>query len=327
MKTMMRLFILLLTGVGVLGQAQAQAPGRGYPEKPVKVVVPFSAGSSLDVVARLVAQKLAESFGQPVVIENQAGAGGNLGTGFVAKSEPDGYTLLHTINSTVAVNPALYPKLSFDPTQDLVPVVGVASQPLVLVVNPSFPAKTLQEFIAQAKSQPGKLFFGSAGAGAFDHLAGELLFSMAGLKLTHVPYKGSPAAQNDLMAGRLNVVYIGMAGVPLITSGKLKPLAVSSSKRARVLPNVPTVAESGLPTYEVVNSNSIFAPARTPKAIIERLNGEVLRILALPDVRERFEKFGVEPVGGKPEELAARMKADAAQWKKLVAEAGIKPAD
>lgn len=325
MKTTMRLFILLLTGAAAFGQAQAQSPGRAYPDKPVKVVVPFSAGSSLDVVARLVAQKLAESLGQPVLVENQGGAGGNVGTGFVAKSEADGYTLLHTINSTISVNPALYSKLAFDPTQDLVPVVGVASQPLVFVVHPSFPAKTLQEFIAQAKAQPGKLFFGSSGAGAFDHLAAELLFSMAGLKLTHVPYKGSPAAQADLMAGRLSALYIGMASVPLITSGKLKPLAVSSSRRARVLPDVPTVAESGLPTYEVVNSNSIFAPAKTPRPIIERLNGEVLKILALPDVRERFDKFGVEAVGGKPDELAARIRAEAAQWKRIVAEAGIKP--
>lgn len=311
----------------IAGGAQAQPVIAAYPDKPVRLIVPFVTGGTLDTTARIVAERLAEALGQPFVVENRVGAGGNIGTGFVAKSAPDGHTLLHTITGTISVNPALYRNLAFDPVRELAPVVGVTSQGQVLVVDPALPPKTLKEFIEYVRARPGQFFFGSAGAGAFDHLAAELFNSMAGIRMTHVPYKGSAAVQNDLMAGRLAMAVIGMSAVPLINSGKVRALAVTSARRARVLPELPTIAESGLPQYEMVNSNAIFAPAGTPRAIVLRLNNEVNRILKLPDIRKRLESFGVDPVGGSPEELAAKLKTETATLRKVLQDAGVKPVE
>lgn len=320
-----RCFAIVLLGA-IAGGAQAQ-PVAAYPDRPVRLIVPFVTGGTLDTTARIVAERLAEALGQPFVVENRVGAGGNIGTGFVAKSVPDGHTLLHTITGTISVNPALYRNLAFDPVRELAPVVGVTSQGQVLVVDPALPPKTLKEFIEYVRARPGQFFFGSAGAGAFDHLAAELFNSMAGIRMTHVPYKGSAAVQNDLMAGRLAMAVIGMSAVPLINSGKVRALAVTSARRARVLPELPTIGESGFPQYEMVNSNAIFAPAGTPRAIVLRLNDEVNRILKLPDIRKRLESFGVDPVGGTPEELAVKLKTETATLRKVLQDAGVKPVE
>lgn len=317
------LFALWMVTTTALAQSVPPVP---YPDRPIKVVVPFRSGGVVDVVARLVAQKLGEAVRQPVVVENRTGAGGNIGAEHVAKAAADGYTLLHTLN-TIALSPALYRKLSFDPGRDLVPVIGVTSQPLVLAISPSLPVKSVKELIEYAKARPGKLFFGSSGVGNFDHLAGELFNVMAMINIVHVPYKDNSQSLADLMAGRLTIGFIGMADAPLVRSGKLRGLAVTSSKRARVLPDLSTISEAGLPQYEVVNSNGIYVPAATPKPLVNRLNDEILKILNLSEIQARFNALGLETIGGSPEQLAKELIADIAKWKQVVEKAGIKPAD
>lgn len=328
MSTMLR-YLAVIGGLLAAGAASEyisdSAMAQEYPDRPITYVVPFPTGSSLDVVARLIAQNLSNSLGQPVVVENKPGAGGNVGTDFVVRSTPDGYTLLHTINSLAAA-PALYSNLSFDPVEDLDPVVAVAAQPFMLVVNPTSPWKTVQELIDAAKADPGKLTFGSSGTGSLDHLAGELFNSTAGTEMLHVPYQGGAAVRTDIMAGRIDMAFTGMgAGLPLVEGGQLRALAVTSKDRSKALPDVPTLSETGLAGFEVVNSSAIYAPAGTPEPIIGKLNSEIVAILEMPDVRERLKGLGVEPIGGTPEELGAVLKGDVAKWKAVVEAAGIKP--
>jgi tripartite-type tricarboxylate transporter receptor subunit TctC len=322
---------LYLVAVGAASSQTAKPDSieDAYPVRPIKVVIPFLAGSSIDVAGRIVAQKLGELLGQPVVVENRAGAAGNLGAAAVAQAAPDGYTLLHTINS-LAASPALYPNLGFDPVRDLTPIVGITAYPFILVVNPSSPMKTVRDLVALAKQSPGKLSFGSAGMGSPDHLTQELMNAAAGIKMLHVPFKGGSAVLPEIMAGRIDMTFTGLAGgLPHIRAGKLRALAVSTSTRTRTLPDVPTLAESGFRDFDIPSSSTIYAPAKTPRSIIDKLNREVVKVLATPDVRARFDALGVDPdrIGGTPERLGAALKAEAAQWKKLIEEAGIRPSN
>jgi tripartite-type tricarboxylate transporter receptor subunit TctC len=273
-----------------------------------------------------VGQKLSEAWGQPVVIDNRPGAAGIIGTEAVAKAAPDGYTLLMGAISTHAINPSLYKTLSYDPVKDFMPVTLVATAPLLVVVHPSLPVNSTRELIALAKSKPGQLFFASAGSGNSTHLAGELFKTMANVDLVHVPYKGATPAETDLMGGQVSLMFSSiLSALPHAKAGKMKALAVTSARRSSIAPELPTVAESGVPGYDVNPWYGLFAPAGTPRAIVDRINRDVARILAQPDVRQRFATLGAEPAGNTPEQFAAFVNAEIAKWSKVVADSGAKP--
>ena len=260
-----------------------------YPTKPIRIVVPFPAGGTTDVLARAAAQKLTESLGQPAVVDNRPGAGGNIGAELVAKSPPDGYTLLMGTVGTHAINPSLYPKMPYDHVKDFAPVILVAGVPNVLVINPALPVNSVQELIAYAKANPGKLNFASSGNGTSIHLSGELFKTMAGVQMTHVPYKGSAPALQDLVGGQVQLMFDNLpSSLALIKGGKLKALAVTSSARAAALPDVPTLAESGLPGFEASSWFGLLAPAGTPQPIILKVNGDVAKWLASPEAKEKL---------------------------------------
>ena len=303
----------------------AIATAQTYPAKSVRMVVPFAAGAgSNDIMARLVAQKLTDAFGRQVVVDNRPGASGIIGTDIVAKAQPDGYTIL-MMSLTYTVLPSLFSKLPYDPVKDLTPVTMVASAPLMLVVHPSLPAKSVQEFIAYAKANPGKLNFGSGGPGATPHLAGEMLKSMAGLQVTHIPYKGGAPALADLIGGQIQFMLENIPGtLPFAKAGKLRALAVTDLKRSPLLPELPTLDESGIKGYQIVGWNGLFVPAGTPQAIVNRLYAAVASALALPDVKERLSILGADGVGDTPQHFAAFIKADIAKWAKVIKDAGIK---
>ncbi len=312
---------LLALALGVAGQAT----GQGYPAKPVRLLVPYPAGGSGDIVARAVAQKMSESFGQQVIVDNRPGANGNIGTEQVAKSTADGYTLLLATDIQFAISPNTTPKLPYDPEKDFDPVSLVAFVELILAAHPSLAANNVRELVALAKTQPGKINYASTGPGSTHHLSIELLKSLGGFDVTHVPYKGSSQALPDLIAGQVQLMQLGVPQtLPHLRAGRLKALGVGAAKRLAVLPDVPTVAEQGFPGYEANNSWNLFAPASTPKAVIAKLHAEIARVVALPDVRERFTATGLEPVGSTPEQLAARMRDDRAKWARVIREAGIK---
>ena len=314
----------VLTSMLLLSFA-ALALGQNYPAKSVRMVVPFAAGAgSNDIMARLIAQKLTDSFGQQFVVDNRPGASGIIGCDIVAKAPPDGYTVL-VMSLTYTVLPSLFSKLPFDPVKDLTPVTMLASAPLMLVVNPSLPVKSVQEFIAYAKANPGKLNFGSGGAGATPHLAGEMLKSMAGLQVTHIPYKGGAPALADLIGGQIQFMLENIPGtLPFVKAGKLRALAITDLKRSPLLPDLPTLDESGLKGYQIVGWNGLFVPAGTPPAIINKLYTGVVSALALPDVKERLSVLGADGVGDTPQHFAAFIKADIAKWAQVVKTAGIK---
>jgi tripartite-type tricarboxylate transporter receptor subunit TctC len=303
----------------------ANATAQTYPAKSVRMVVPFAAGAgSNDIMARLVAQKLTEGFGQQVVVDNRPGASGIIGTDIVAKAQPDGYTLL-MMSLTFAVNPSLFSKLPFDTVKDLTPVTLVASAPLMLVVHPSVPAKSVAEFIAYAKANPGKLNFGSGGPGTTPHLAGEMLKMMAGLQMTHIPYKGGAPALADLVGGHIQFMCENIPGtLPFAKAGKLRALAVTDLKRSPLLPELPTLDEAGLKGYQIVGWNGLFVPAGTPQAIVNQLYAAVGRALALPDVKERLAVMGADGVGDTPQHFSAFIKAEIRKWAQVVKAAGIK---
>jgi tripartite-type tricarboxylate transporter receptor subunit TctC len=303
----------------------AHAWAQAYPAKSVRMVVPFAAGAgSNDIMARLIAQKLSERFSQQFVVDNRPGASGIIGCDIVAKAQPDGYTVL-MMSLTYTVLPSLFSKLPFNPANDLTPVTMVASAPLMLVVNPSVPAKSVAEFIAYAKANPGKLNFGSGGAGATPHLAGEMLKSMAGLQVTHVPYKGGAPALADLVGGQIQFMLENIPGtLPFVKGGKLRALAVTDLKRSPLLPDLPTLDESGLKGYELVGWNGLFVPAGTPSSIVNQLYTGVSRALVLPDVKDRLAILGADGVGDTPQHFAAFIKADIAKWAQVVKTAGVK---
>ncbi len=295
-----------------------------YPNKPLRLIVPFAPGGSNDIVARVVGYKFADSFSQQVIIDNRGGASGIIGTDLAAKAAPDGYTLL-MMSLTLAVNPSLYKKLPYDTEKDLIPVSLVASAPLILVVHPSLPVKSLKELIAHVKANPGKFNFGSGGPGTTPHLAGEMLKGMAGLQMTHVPYKGGGPALADLMGGQLQLMLENIPStLPHVKSGKLRVLALSGLKRSALVPDVPTLDEAGLKGYEIVGWNGLFVPATTPSAIVSRLHTETVKALAAPDIKERLSGMGAEGVGNTPAQFGAFFKAEIKKWAQVVRDAGLR---
>jgi tripartite-type tricarboxylate transporter receptor subunit TctC len=296
-----------------------------YPSKPVRLIVPFAAGGTTDVLARLVGQKLSEALGQQVLIDNRPGANGNLGTELAVKSPADGYTLVMSYDGTMAINPSIYKNIPFDPQKDLAPVASVAQVPLLMVVHPGVAANNLAEFVALAKASPGRINYSSAGHGSSGHLTGELFRARAGIDLVHVNYKGGGQAVQDLLGGQIQMVMTGLATVEgHLKGGKLRALAFTSSKRVPGAPDVPTFAESGYPGLVVFSWYGILAPAGTPQDIVRKLNTDINRILQAPDVRERLTALGTEPTGGTPEQFAETIKADTARWAKVVADANIR---
>jgi tripartite-type tricarboxylate transporter receptor subunit TctC len=318
---------ILLVTIGFLlacGGALAQPAASAYPSKSIHFILPFPPGGGTDILGRIIAERLTTNLGQPVVIENRGGAGGNVGAEAAAKSAPDGYTIVLAAPS-LAISPSLYAKLNYDPVKDLAPVSLVGTVPNVLITHPSVPAQNLAEFIALAKSRPGGMNFGSGGNGTSNHLAGELFNVMAGVRLVHVPYKGVNLAMNDVLAGQIQLVVIGIpAALPFIKAGRLRALAVIAPQRSPTLPEVPTVAEAGLANYEVTTWYGVLAPAGTPRPIIERLNAEFVRVMHAPDLKERFAATGTEPRTSTPEEFADYIGQEIAKWGKVVREAGLK---
>jgi tripartite-type tricarboxylate transporter receptor subunit TctC len=317
--------LLSLAAIAVSMSFSPSAQAQPFPSKPLRIVVPFPAGGTTDVLARAVAQKLTETLGQPVVVDNRPGAGGNIGAELVAKSPPDGYTLLMGTVGTHAINPGLYPKMPYDHVRDFAPVILVAGVPNVLVVNPSLPVNSVQELIAYAKANPGKLNFASSGNGTSIHLSGELFKTMAGVQIMHVPYKGSAPALQDMVGGQVQLMFDNLpSSLALIKGGKLKALAVTSSARAAALPDVPTMAESGLPGFEASSWFGLLAPAGTPQPAIAKLNAEVARWLASPEAKEKLLAQGAIAAGGTPEDFARHIAAETAKWQKVVKESGAK---
>jgi len=292
-----------------------------YPSKPIHLVIPFPPGGPTDIIGRALGQKLGEALGQPVIVENRGGAGASIGSDAVAKSAPDGYTLLVGTTGSHTINPALYAKLPYDPVRDFAPVSLLATYGNVLVVSPKLPVKNVRELIELARAKPGEVTFGSAGNGASNHLSGELLASMSGVRMQHVPYKGSAPALIDVMGGQVSFMFdILSTSLPQIKAGTVRAIAFSGSTRSPLIPDVPTVAESGLPGYEVVGWFGLFAPAGTPREIVNRLNAETVKILKLPEMKEKLT--GYDPAPSTPEQFAAIIKADTALWAKVVKESG-----
>jgi tripartite-type tricarboxylate transporter receptor subunit TctC len=300
--------------------------GADYPAKPARIVVPIGAGSSMDIVGRLLAQKLTETWGQTVIVDNRAGAGGNIGAELVAKSAADGYTILFA-SSSFAIAPAYYRKLPYDALRDFEAVTQLSSRNNVTTVSPSSPATSVKELIALAKAKPGQLTFGSGGgSGSSDQMAGELFKLLAGVDIVHVPYKSGPQAMNDLIGGQMSVYFGGIpVQLPMIKAGKVRALATSGLKRSSQMPDVPTMAEAGVPGYEMDVWYGLFAPRGTPKAVIEKIAADAIRIMQAPDMRERWNSVGVDPAGTMPAEFARQYRAEIGKWAKVVTAAKLAP--
>ncbi len=303
----------------------AQAQPAAYPAKPIRLVVPFPPAGPTDVVARLVGQKLSERWGQQVVVENRAGAGGTIGAELVARAPADGYTLLMGSTANMAVNVTLYDKLSYDPVKDFVPVNLAAITPNLLVVNPALPAKNAREFIALAKAKPGTINYASGGSGTPSHLAAELFKTMAGIQMAHIPYKGSIPALTDVIGGQVTLMLDSMpSALPLVKSGKLRALAQTGAKRSAAVPDLPTISESGLPGYEVAGWFGFFAPAGTPRDMVNKISAEITLVLNQPDVKDRYALLGAEPGPGNPDEFARFQVSEIAKWAKVIRDSGTK---
>ncbi len=313
------LVALLLTCLPALAAAQT------YPAKPVRIVAPFGAGSTIDIFGRLIGPKLYEAMGQPVIVENKPGAGGMIGLDYVAKSAPDGHTLIIGALGPLAMNPALYPKAPFDPVKDFAAISLLATGPVVIAVHPSIPARNAKELADLARKRPGQLNFGSPGVGSSPHLTGELFKLITKTDIVHVPYKGNAEALTDLIGGQLSVVFTGVPPVvPLAQAGKVRLVATTGKQRLVNLPDVPTIREGGIEGADVLIWYGLVAPAATPKDVIGRLNREVVRIMALPDMREKFAQQGVDPASSTPEEFALLIRDEYARWTKVIRTAGIK---
>jgi len=310
----------------VLGwAAPASAAEPDYPSRPIRIIVPQSPGASTDLTARLIAAKFNEAFKQSVVVDNRPGSSGIAGTEIVARSAPDGYTLM-VVASSFSINPALQPKLPYDSIRDFTPISQLSKFPNMLAAHPSLPAKTLQDVIALAKAKPGQLNYASAGSGTGTHMSAELLKQMTGVDIVHIPYKGGGPAMVAAMGGQTQLIIGTTLGLlPHVRTGKLKAIALTSAKRSAAAPEIPTFAESGVPGYEHEPWNAMFAPAKMPKAVVAKLNTEVSRILHSPEVKKIFEHEGAEPVGNTSEQFAVILKSEIAKWMKVVKTAGIKP--
>ena len=303
----------------------APAAAQQYPTRPVRFVLGFAPGGASDTMARTVGTRLSEGLGQPVVIDNRAGAGGNIAAEIVARSAPDGYTMLLGNNGILAVNVSLYPKLAFDPVKDFAPVVLVASQPNILVVNPSVPAHSVKDLVALAKSKPGQLNYASPGAGTTGHLAGELFKRMAGVSYTIVPFKGGGPSALAMLSGETQFTFATALSVQgHIKSGKLRALAVTTAKRSASFPDLPTVAEAGVPGFDAITWHGVVVPARTPQAVITRLNSEFNKVLQTADMRERLLTLGSEVIGGEPKQLTEYMRVEIPRWAKVIKESGAR---
>lgn len=316
MKSISRRTMLTVCGAAILSSA---ARAESFPSRPVKVVVPYPAGGSNDIIARILAQKLSEREGQQFFIENRAGASGNIGAETVANAAADGYALLVTAPPPLSTNIALYKSLPFDPATAFAPVALLATVPIVLMVNPQLPVKNVQELVALAKAKPGTLNFGSSGIGSTNHLAGELLKSMTGIDIVHVPYKGAAPAMNDLIAGHIPMMFDNMPGVlPQVKGGSVRAIAVAGATRATALPDVPTVAESGVPGFEAFSWFGMVAPAKTPAPVLEKLESDIAAILATPDMKTRLADLGAEPGTVSGSDFGKFLAADTAKWTKII---------
>jgi tripartite-type tricarboxylate transporter receptor subunit TctC len=303
----------------------AGASAQNYPTKPVRIIVPFPAGGSVDMVARVLGKKLSEALGQPFVIDNRAGASGNIGADAAAKSIPDGYTLFVTSSGVLAANVHLYNKLSFDPVKDFSPIIRIVNQPNILVVHPSVPAANVKELIALAKSRPGKLTFGSAGIGTGQDIAAQLFVVMAGVDVLHVPYKGGAPALSDLLGGQINAMFeTSPTAIPYVKQGKLKALAITTLQRSALLPSLSTVSEAGVNGYESVTWIGMVAPAGTPKPIIDRINAEIQKALS-GDTGKQLTELSLDPIGGTPQDFSDAIRKDSADLARIIKAAGIQP--
>ena len=314
----------VLIGSVLLGLA-APVFAQTYPTKPIRLIVPFAPGGSTDTLARTIGQKLGDALGQQVVIDNRSGGNGNIGMGIVAHAAPDGHTLVLGYIANLGIGPSLFANLPFDPVKDYAPITQLAVSPNIFVAHPAVPAKSFREFLTYAKANPKKINYASAAVASLGHLAGELLNTAAGIEMQHVPYKGSGQAVIDLLAGQVQVMFSGMSSVmPHTKAGKLRPLAMTGSQRSAAAPDVPTIAESGFPGFEAAAWYGILAPAGTPKAVIVRLHGETVRVLKMPDVKERLENVGFELVGGTPDAFGAYIQSEIRKWAKVVKASGVK---
>ena len=317
---MVRLIALVLCSIFVSAAGAQEA----YPSRPVKFILPFPPGGGTDILGRVIAEQLSANLGQPVVTENRGGAGGNVGAEAAAHSAPDGYTIV-LVAPSLAISKTLYSKLNYDPVKDFAPISLVATVPNVMITNPAVEAKNLQEFIELARSRPGAMNYGSGGAGTSNHLAGELFNIVTGTKLVHVPYKGVNLAMQGVLAGEIQLVFIGIpAALPHIKAGNLRALALVAPQRSPALPEVPTVAEAGLKDFEVTTWYGILAPAGTPRPIVSRLNAELVKIMHTPDVKERLASMATDPLTSTPEEFAAYLKQEIAKWGDVVRKSNLK---
>ena len=303
----------------------ANCMAAAYPERTIRIIVPYAPGGNIDITARTIAPGMAEALGQQVVIDNRGGAGGTLGAEIAAKSAPDGYTLLLASSGTISTAPPLYPKLGYDPIKDFAPTSLVSNVPLVLEAHPSLPAKSVKEFIALAKTRPGKITMGSSGAGTTNHLSGELFQSATGTRFIHIPYKGSGPGLIDLMGGQIDIFFDQLsASIGYIQAGRLRGLAVTTAKRATAMPDLPTIAESGIPGFDASTWTAILLPAQTPPDIVMKVQGALIKTLRAKTTRDAFARLGAETLESPPEETARFMKDDLAKWTRVVREAGIK---
>jgi tripartite-type tricarboxylate transporter receptor subunit TctC len=319
--------LLLAMLFPMTGMAQAQGAAESaaaYPARPVRVTIAFAPGGGVDILARAVAQKLSETMGKPFVVENRAGAGGTVAYAMVAKAPPDGYSLL-AISGSFAMSAALYPNLAYDPIRDFAPITLMGAAPFLIVAHPSLPVRSVKDLIALAKARPGALNFASGGLGSSGHLTGELFKSMARVQMTYIPYKGGELALIDLIAGQVDLVFSNaLSSLPHVRSGRVRPLAVTSTRRYGAAPDIPTVAESGVPGFEAVNWYGWLAPAGTPAVILNRLNGEIGNVVRTSDMQQRFARDGAEPVTSTPAQFSERIVSEVARWRKVVKEANLR---
>ncbi len=318
------IFRTLFAAAAALPVLCAQAAQPAFPSKPIRIIVAYTPAGTTDILARAVGQKMTETWGQPVIIENRAGAAGNIGTDVAAKATPDGHTLIMGTAGTHGINVSLYRKLSWHPVNDFAPVSLVAMVPNIMVVNPALPVKSVKEFIAYAKANPGKLSYGSPGNGSTAHLSMELFKSMTGASLVHIPYKGSAGVMTDVLGGQIAVTIDNMPPyLPNVKAGKLRALAVSPAKRVAAVPDLPTIAEAGVPGYDSGAWFGLLAPARTPRAVIDVLAAETARIVKTPDMGKRISELGGEPIGGTPQQFAALIKSEITKWAKVIKDAKV----